>query len=37
MGRFYGMKILSGAKTMDDVPTIWKKATEKWLKEQEEK
>ena len=33
MGRFYGLKIKDGEKTLGDVPKLWKAATEKWLKE----
>ena len=41
MGKFYGVKILHGEInpktgkpwTLDDVPRLWKKATEKWLNE----
>lgn len=41
MGRFYGTKIKNGEInpktgkpwTLDDVPRLWKKATEKWLNE----
>lgn len=33
MGRFYGLKIKNGEMTIDDVPKLWKKATEKWLLE----
>lgn len=33
MGRFYGLKIRSGEKTMEEVPKLWKVATEKWLRE----
>lgn len=33
MGRFYGEKILDGEMTIDEVPKLWKKSTEKWLKE----
>lgn len=31
MGRFYGIKIKNGEKTIDKVPRLWKKATENWL------
>lgn len=31
MGRFYGEKILDGIKTIEEVPSYWRKATEKWL------
>lgn len=35
MGRFYGKKILAsnGTYTIDDVPKLWRNATEKWLAE----
>lgn len=33
MGRFYGMKILAGEMTIDDVPKLWRTVTEKWLNE----
>lgn len=41
MGRFYGTKIKNGEInsrtgepwTLDDVPKLWRKATEKWLNE----
>ena len=33
MARFYGTKIKNGEMTMDDVPKLWKKATEKWMQE----
>ena len=33
MGRFYGEKIKEGLITIDDVPKLWKKSTEKWLNE----
>jgi hypothetical protein len=33
MGRFYGEKIREGLITIDDVPKLWKKSTEKWLSE----
>lgn len=31
MGRFYGLKILKGEITIEDVPRLWKKATQDWL------
>ncbi len=37
MGRFYGIKILNGDMEIEDVPPLWKKATEKWLDENTEK
>lgn len=33
MGRFYGIKIKAGEKTLEEVPGFWKAATEKWIKE----
>lgn len=33
MGRFYGLKIQAGEKTLEEVPKLWKTAEEKWLKE----
>ena len=33
MGRFYGEKILDEEMTIDEVPKLWKKSTEKWLKD----
>lgn len=33
MGRFYGVKILAEEKTLEEVPNLWKAATEKWLRE----
>ncbi len=33
MGRFYGIKILKGDMTIEDVPKLWRVATEKWLSE----
>lgn len=33
MGRYYGTKVKSGEMTIDEVPTLWKSMTEKWLKE----
>ena len=33
MARFYGTKIRNSEMTIDEVPKLWKKATEKWLKE----
>ncbi|WP_278336070.1 CD1375 family protein [Eisenbergiella tayi] len=33
MGRFYGVKIKAGEKTLEEVPKLWKVATEKWLRE----
>lgn len=32
MGRFYGVKILSGEMALTKVPSWWVSATEKWLK-----
>lgn len=31
MGRFYGLKILNGDMTIEDVPSLWKKTTQDWL------
>lgn len=31
MARFYGIKILSGDLTIDDVPRLWRKTTQDWL------
>lgn len=36
MGRFYGLKIRVGERTMDDVPRLWKAQVEKWLRENPE-
>ncbi len=36
MGRFYGLKIQAGEMTLEDVPKLWRSATEVWLKENEE-
>lgn len=41
MGRFYGTKILDGdinpatgeAWKLEDVPKLWRKATERWLEQ----
>ena len=33
MGRFYGIKIKTGERTVEDVPKLWKAVTEKWLKD----
>lgn len=33
MGRFYGIKILKGDITIEEVPKLWRTATEKWLAE----
>lgn len=35
MARFYGLKILAGELTVNDVPKLWKTVTEKWLREHE--
>lgn len=37
MGRFYGLKILVGEITLDQVPKLWRTITEKWLKEKQKK
>lgn len=31
MARFYGIKIQAGERTLDDVPSLWRVQTEKWL------
>lgn len=31
MGRFYGIKILNGEISIEDVPRLWKNTTELWL------
>lgn len=31
MERFYGIKIKNGDLTIDDVPRLWRKATQDWL------
>lgn len=31
MGRFYGVKIKSGDITIEQVPKLWRTATENWL------
>ena len=36
MGKFYGLKIRANEMTLEQVPKLWKKATEKWLKDNEE-
>lgn len=36
MGRFYGLKIQAGEITLEDVPKLWKSATEAWLEENTE-
>ena len=36
MGRFYGLKIRTGEMSLEDVPKLWKTATEKWLEENKE-
>lgn len=33
MARFYGSKILSGMMTLEDVPKLWRAATQKWLEQ----
>ena len=33
MGKFYGKKILEGVMAINEVPSLWRKATEKWLEE----
>ena len=36
MGQFYGLKIRAGEMTLKQVPKLWKAATQKWLKANEE-
>lgn len=36
MGRFYGLKIQAGEMTLEDVPKLWRNATETWLEENKE-
>lgn len=31
MGRFYGIKIFNREMTIDDVPKLWKRATQQWM------
>lgn len=31
MGRFYGLKIKREEMTLEEVPKLWRVATEKWL------
>lgn len=31
MGRFYGLRILDGEITLEQVPKLWRTVTEKWL------
>ncbi len=33
MAAFYGLKIIAGEMSVEDVPKLWKTMTEKWLKE----
>lgn len=33
MGRFYGLKVLNEEMTLEEVPKLWKKATQQWLNE----
>lgn len=33
MARFYGNRIRSGMMTLDEVPKLWRAATQKWLEE----
>ena len=33
MARFYGMCIKAGEMTLEEVPKLWRKKTEKWLQE----
>lgn len=32
MARFYGLKMLAGELTAEEVPRLWKTVTEKWLR-----
>ncbi len=32
MGRYYGIKIKNGIMTIDQVPKLWRKSAEEWLK-----
>lgn len=32
MAKFYGLKIKNGDLTIEEVPSLWKALTEKWLK-----
>lgn len=36
MGRFYGLKIKAEEMTLEDVPKLWRSATETWLEENAE-
>lgn len=31
MGRFYGLKIKNGEISLEQVPKLWRTATENWL------
>lgn len=31
MGRFYGIKVLNGYMHIEDVPRIWRNATQEWM------
>ena len=31
MPKFYGIKIMNGELSIEDVPKLWRPATEKWL------
>lgn len=31
MGRFYGLKIKNGDMTLEEVPKLWRTATENWI------
>ena len=33
MGRFYGLMIQAGIMGLEDVPKLWRSATEAWLEE----
>lgn len=36
MGKFYGVKIRSGERTLSDVPKLWLPSVKKWLKDNPE-
>lgn len=33
MGRFYGLMVQAGTMSLEDVPKLWRGATEAWLEE----
>lgn len=35
MGRFYGIKILNGDMTIEDVPRLWREKAQLWILESE--